>query len=201
LEDQREPCLQHDHFRLRRASFSFAGLVEIANRQPGMMTRICLGIVIAFDTSLVTTLGFFEVEVWWELASLITVMLLGYWLEIRAVSQARGALDALAALLPDTAERIDGAEATIPLQQVNVGDVVLVRPGTRVSADGTVVDGSADVDESMIIGESRAVPKTSGALLIAGTVASGGSLRVRVTAIDEQTAATAQLLRRVKLQH
>ena len=175
--------------------------MEIANRQPGMMTRICLGIVIAFDTSLVTTLGFFEVEVWWELASLITVMLLGYWLEIRAVSQARGALDALAALLPDTAERIDGAEATIPLQQVNVGDVVLVRPGTRVSADGTVVDGSADVDESMIIGESRAVPKTSGALLIAGTVASGGSLRVRVTAIDEQTAATAQLLRRVKLQH
>lgn len=162
---------------------------EIANRQPGMMTLISLGITVAFGTSLAGTLGSFDVEVWWELASLITIMLLGHWLEIRAVSQARGALDALAALLPDTAERIDEADVhTVPLHELHVGDIVLVRPGARVPADGVVVDGSADLDESMITGESRAVPKTPGAQVIAGTITSGGSLRVRVTAIGEQTA-------------
>ena len=138
--------------------FIYGGLVfmrgaigEIAGRQPGMMTLISLGIVVAFGTSLAGTLGLLGIEVWWELASLITIMLLGHWLEMRAVSQARGALDALAALLPDTAERIDGAEVhTVPLHELKVGDIVLVRPGTRVPADGIVVDGSADVDESMI---------------------------------------------------
>ena len=176
--------------------FIYSGLVfirgarsEIANRQPGMMTLISLGIIVAFGTSLAGTLGLLEVEVWWELASLITIMVLGHWLEIRAVSQARSALDALAALLPDTAERLDGTEVhTVPLRELNIGNIVVVRPGTRVPADGTVVDGSADVDESMITGESRRVPKTAGTAVIAGTIASGGSLRVRVTAIGEQTA-------------
>jgi Cu2+-exporting ATPase len=108
---------------------------------------------------------------------------------MRAISQARGALNALAALLPDTAERVSGPEIqTVPLSELHAGDIVLVRPGTRVPADATVVEGAADVDESMITGESRTVPKGPGAAVIAGTVASGGSLRVRVTAVGEQTA-------------
>jgi len=116
-------------------------------------------------------------------------MILGHWLEMRAISQARGALSALAALLPDTAERVSDTEIqTVPLSALRVGDVVLVRPGTRVPADATVAEGAADVDESMITGESRAVSKGPGAAVIAGTVASGGRLRVRVTAVGEQTA-------------
>src|ERR1700694_5695403 len=108
---------------------------------------------------------------------------------MRAISQARGALNALAALLPDTAELVRGAETqTVPLSGLHVGDIVLVRPGTRVPADGIVVEGAADVDESMITGESRTVSKGSGAAVIAGTVASGGSLRVRITAVGEETA-------------
>ncbi len=116
-------------------------------------------------------------------------MILGHWLEMRAISQARGALSALAALLPDTAERVSDTEIqTVPLSALRVGDVVLVRPGTRVPADATVAEGAADVDESMITGESRTVLKGPGAAVIAGTVASGGRLRVRVTAVGEQTA-------------
>jgi Cu2+-exporting ATPase len=176
--------------------FVYGGLVfvrgaqaELADHKPGMMTLISLAIIVAFATSLAATFGLFEIDVWWELASLITIMVLGHWLEMRAISQARGALKALAALLPDTAERVNGAEVqTIPLGELRVGDVVLVRPGTRVPADGVVVEGAADVDESMITGESKTVPKVSGATVVAGTVASGGSLRVRVTAVGEQTA-------------
>ena len=154
-----------------------------------MMTLISLAIIVAFGTSVAATFGFFEVEVWWELASLVTIMVLGHWLEMRAISQARGALNALAALLPDTAERVSGSEIqTVPISELKVGDVVLVRPGTRVPADGTVVEGAADVDESMITGESRTVAKGAGGKVIAGTVASGGSLRVRVTAVGELTA-------------
>jgi Cu2+-exporting ATPase len=116
-------------------------------------------------------------------------MVLGHWLEMRAISQARGALNALAALLPDTAERVSGADTqTVSLSELRVGDVVLVRPGARVPADGTVAEGSADVDESMITGESRTVSKGPGGKVIAGTVASGGSLRVRISAVGEQTA-------------
>jgi P-type Cu2+ transporter len=176
--------------------FVYGGLVfirgargELADRKPGMMTLISLAIIVAFGTSLAATFGLFEIEVWWELASLITIMVLGHWLEMRAISQARGALNALAALLPDTAERVSGTETqTVPISELRVGDVVLVRPGTRVPADGTVVDGSADVDESMITGESRTVSKGLGGKVIAGTVAAGGSLRVRITAVGEQTA-------------
>jgi P-type Cu2+ transporter len=176
--------------------FFYGGLVfvrgawgELANHRPGMMTLISLGIIVAFVTSLVATSGLLEIDVWWEVASLITIMLLGHWLEMRAVSQAHGALNALAALLPDTAERVNGAEVqTLPSSELQVNDIVLVRPGTRVPADGAVVDGLADVDESMITGESKAVSKGPGATVIAGTVASGGSLRVRITAVGEQTA-------------
>jgi Cu2+-exporting ATPase len=176
--------------------FLYGGLVfirgarnELTDRKPGMMTLISLGITVAFFTSLAGTIGLLKIEVWWEVASLITIMLLGHWLQMRAISQAQGALNALAALLPDAADRITGAEIeTVPLSALRVGDVVLVRPGTRVPADGTVVEGTADVDESVITGESRAVSKGPGAAVIAGTVASGGSLRVRVTAVGEQTA-------------
>jgi Cu2+-exporting ATPase len=176
--------------------FVYGGLVfvrgawgELADRKPGMMTLISLAIIVAFGTSLAATFGLFEIEVWWELASLITIMVLGHWLEMKAISQARGALNALAALLPDTAERVSGTETqTVPIAELHLGDIVLVRPGTRVPADGTVVDGSADVDESMITGESRTVSKGPSGKVIAGTVASGGSLRVRITAVGEQTA-------------
>jgi Cu2+-exporting ATPase len=176
--------------------FVYGGLVfvrgawrELADRKPGMMTLISLAIIVAFGTSLAATFGLFEVEVWWELASLITIMVLGHWLEMRAISQARGALNALAALLPDTAERITGTETqTVPLSELHLGDIILVRPGARVAADGTIVEGSADVDESMITGESRTVSKGPGDKVVAGTVAGGGSLRVRITAVGEQTA-------------
>ncbi len=176
--------------------FVYGGLVfirsaagELADRQPGMMTLISLAITVAFVTSLASSLGLFTVEIWWELATLITIMLLGHWLEMRSIAQAQGALAALAALLPDTAERVtDGGTETVPLSALAVDDVVLVRPGARVPADGVVVEGSADVDESMITGESRPVPKEPGDSVVAGTVAEGGSLRVRVTAVGEQTA-------------
>ena len=162
---------------------------ELRDRQPGMMTLIAMAITVAFVTSWAATLGLFEVEIWWELATLITIMLLGHWLEMRSIAQARGALAALADLLPDTAERlVGGAVEVVPLAALAVDDLVLVRPGGRVPVDGTVVDGTADVDESMITGESRAVPKEQGDTVVAGTVAAGGSLRVRVSAVGEATA-------------
>jgi len=176
--------------------FFYGGLVfirgargELADRRPGMMTLISLGIIAAFGTSLAATFGLFDLDVWWELTSLITVMLLGHWMEMRAISQARGALNALAALLPDIAERVKGDETeSVPLSELRVGDIVLVRPGGRAPADGKVVEGCADVDESMITGESKTVPKGPGTKVVAGTVASRGSLRVRITAVGEQTA-------------
>jgi Cu2+-exporting ATPase len=181
---------------LGTAVFVYAGPVflrgassELADREPGMMTLISLAIIVAFGTSLAATFGLFEVDVWWELASLITIMILGHWLEMRSISQARGALNALAALLPDTAERVTGAETqAVPLSDLRIGDIVLVRPGARVPADGTVVEGAADVDESMITGESKPLAKVAGAKVIAGTVVSGGSLRVSIVAIGDQTA-------------
>ena len=162
---------------------------ELGDRQPGMMTLISLAIVVAFVTSWAATLGFFEVEVWWELATLITVMSLGHWLEMRSIMQAKGALKALAELLPDEAERLtDAGTETIRTADLRVDDVALVRPGGRVPADGTVVNGTADVDESMITGESRPVTKERGDEVVAGAVAAGGSLRVRVDKVGEDTA-------------
>jgi len=162
--------------------FAYGGLVflrgartELGDRQPGMMTLISLAIAVAFVASWAATLGIFEVDVWWELATLITVMSLGHWLEMRAIRQARGALSALAALLPDTAERVIGdVVETVPIGELRLRDVVLIRPGARVPADGEVVEGSADVDESMITGESRAVGKEPGDRLPARTPRPGG---------------------------
>src|SRR5712672_1296172 len=156
--------------------FVYGGLVfirgawgELADHKPGMMTLISLAIIVAFGTSLAATFGLFEIEVWWELASLIPIMILGNWLEMRDINQARVALNHLAALLPDTAERVTGADTqSVPLSVLRIGDIVLVRPGARVPTDGTVIEGSADVDESMITGESKAVPKGMGARVVAG---------------------------------
>jgi Cu2+-exporting ATPase len=176
--------------------FFYGGLVfirgaqrELADRQPGMMTLISLAIMVAFITSWAGTLGLFDVEIWWELATLITIMLLGHWLEMRSIAQAHGALAALAELLPDTAERVtENGTEVVALTQLRDADVILVRPGARVAADGVVIDGAADVDESLITGESRPVSKGVGDGVIAGAVAAGGSLRVRVTATGDATA-------------
>jgi P-type Cu2+ transporter len=167
-----------------------AGAVsELRARQPGMMTLISLAITVAFVASAATVLGLLDLEFWWELAALIVIMLLGYWLEVRAVGQARGALQALAELLPDEAERVqDGAVETVPVSALAAGDVVLVRPGGRVPADGEVVDGTADMDESMITGESRPVGRDEGDRVVAGTVATDSALRVRVDRVGEDTA-------------
>ena len=162
---------------------------ELAARLPEMMTLISLAIIVAFVASWAATIGLFAVDVWWELATLIAVMSLGHWLEMHSIMQAQGALSALAELLPDTAERITAAGTErVPLDALALGDVVLVRPGARVPADGIVVEGEADVDESMVTGESTPVAKSPGSKVVAGTVAAGGSLRVRVTAVGDQTA-------------
>ena len=164
---------------------------ELRRRQPGMMTLISLAITVAYVYSMaIFFLGSGE-AFFWELVTLIDVMLLGHWLEMRSVRQASGALDALAKLLPDTAEVImpDGAVMEHPASHLKTGDMVLVRPGASVPADGVVVDGETDLNEAMITGESRPVQKSAGDPVIAGTVNSGdSSLRVEVTAVGDDTA-------------
>ena len=162
---------------------------EIRDRLPGMMTLISLAISVAFLFSLAVTFGFPGSDLWWELATLVTIMVLGHWVEMRSISQAQGALKELAKLLPDTAVRVvaDRTE-TVSVSELRAGDLVLIRPGAAVPADGVVRDGSSDVNESMITGESRPVRKDSGAKVIAGTVNGAGSLRVEVTGTGESTA-------------
>ncbi len=169
--------------------FLQGGLHEIEDRQPGMMLLISMAIVVAYGASMATSLGAFEMDFWWELAALVTIMLLGHWQEMKAIGQARGALAALAELLPDDAERVasDGSVTSVPAADLAVGDLVLVRPGGRVPADGEIVDGRAALDESMITGESRAVPKEAGDRVVAGTVTTDSTLRVRVTAVGSDT--------------
>jgi Cu2+-exporting ATPase len=136
-----------------------------------------------------TSLDWLDLEFWWELALLVTIMLLGHWQEMKAIGQARGALAALAELLPDEAELVDGEDIRgVPLDELSIGDIVLVRAGGRVPADGVIVDGAAEFDESMITGESRPVAKAAGDRVVAGTVSTDSSVRVRVTAVGEDTA-------------
>ncbi len=162
---------------------------EIRPWQPGMMLLIAMAITVAYVASLATSLGLFDTEIWWELALLIAVMLLGHWVEMRAVGQATGALEALAEMLPDEAERVtdDGGTETVKVTELVVGDVVLVRPGGRVPADGEIVEGAADVDESMITGESTPVSRSEGERVVAATVVADASLRVRVEAVGDDT--------------
>ncbi|MDF2730874.1 MAG: heavy metal translocating P-type ATPase [Acidimicrobiia bacterium] len=162
---------------------------EVRDRQPGMMLLIGMAITVAYLASLATTIGWFDLDFWWELAALITIMLLGHWMEMRAIGQARGALAALAELLPDEAERIiDGEPETVPISSLAVGDLVLVRPGARVPADGVITTGGAEMDESMVTGESKPVPKGIGENVVAGTVATDSAIRVEVTAVGDDTA-------------
>ncbi|HEX5438268.1 MAG TPA: copper-translocating P-type ATPase [Gemmatimonadaceae bacterium] len=162
---------------------------ELRHGRPGMMTLIALAILVAFVFSVAVTAGVHGVALWWELATLVTIMLLGHWLEMRSVSQAQGALRELAKLLPDTATRVVGDRLEdVDVSALREGDIVLVRPGASVPADGVVRQGRSAVNESMITGESRPVAKTAGARVIGGTVNGDGSLRVEVTRTGEQTA-------------
>jgi Cu2+-exporting ATPase len=162
---------------------------ELRDRLPGMMTLIALAIGVAFVFSVAVTVGYPGMPLWEELSTLVTVMLLGHWIEMRSISQAQGALKELAKLLPSTAVRIaDGREEEVPLSSLRDGELVLVRPGARTPADGLVESGESAVDESMITGESRPVKKRGGDRIIAGTVNGAGSLRVQVTGTGERTA-------------
>jgi Cu2+-exporting ATPase len=162
---------------------------ELKDRLPGMMTLIALAICVAFFFSAAVTLGFPGMPLWEELATLVTIMLLGHWLEMRSITQAQGALGELAKLLPDKAVRLkDESVEEVPVSELREGDLVLVRPGARVPADGAVRSGESGVDEAMITGESAAVKKRAGDKVVAGTVNGAGSLRVEVTGTGERTA-------------
>jgi Cu2+-exporting ATPase len=177
------------------AVFAYGGWVfiqgavqEIRDRLPGMMTLIALAISVAFVFSVAVTLGFPGMPLWEELATLVAIMVLGHWIEMRSISQAQGALNELAKLLPNTAVRLVGDRTEeVPVSELREGDLLLVRPGASVPADGEVVAGSSSVNEAMITGESRPVRKEEGAGVIAGTTNGEGSLRVRVTGTGDRT--------------
>ncbi len=164
---------------------------ELKARQPGMMLLIALAITTAFISSMGASLGLLshELDFWWELALLVVIMLLGHWIEMRSLAQTTSALDSLAALLPDEAERVtaDGTETVSP-DDLQLDDVVIVRPGARVPADGRITQGSAEFDESMITGESRTVRRGEGDQVVAGTVATDSGVRIAVTAVGDDTA-------------
>jgi P-type Cu2+ transporter len=176
--------------------FVYGGLVflkgaahELKARLPGMMTLISLAIMVAFVFSWVVEFGLIEAEaLWWELATLVTIMLLGHWIEMRSIKQARGALQELAKLLPDTATRLtEAGEERVPVDELRDGDMVLVRPGESVPADGIVRKGESDLNEAMITGESRPSKKREGDEVIAATINGEGALQVEVTGTGENT--------------
>jgi Cu2+-exporting ATPase len=171
--------------------FLTGAVAEFRARKPGMMMLIALAITVAFVASWGASLGVIDgdLDFWWELALLIVIMLLGHWIEMRSLAQTSSALESLAALLPDQAEKVvgDDVERVTPAD-LQPGDIVIVRPGSRVPADGTVTEGTADVDESMITGESRPVSRGPGSRVVAGTVATDTAIRVRVTAVGDDTA-------------
>ena len=178
------------------AVFFYGGLVfvrgavrELEDRLPGMMTLISLAISVAFLFSVAVTLGYPGAPLWEELSSLVTIMLLGHWIEMRSISQAQGALGELAKLLPAAVVRVRGTDTEeIPISELREGDVVLVRPGASVPADGLIQQGESALNESMITGESSPVDKNPGDRVIAGTINGSGSLRVEVTGTGERTA-------------
>ncbi len=171
--------------------FYTGALTELRDRQPGMMLLITTGITVAFAASWAATLGLVDtdLEFWWELALLVVVMLLGHWVEMRSLARSSSALESLAELLPEQAERVAGEHVVrVPPDELATDDIVVGRPGSRVPADGEVVSGSAAVDESMLTGESTPVQRETGARVVAGSIATGSALRVRVTAVGEETA-------------
>ncbi|TLP72778.1 heavy metal translocating P-type ATPase [Nesterenkonia sphaerica] len=171
--------------------FLSGALSEIRTRQPGMMLLIGLAITVAFLASWSASLGLVDHQLnfWWEMALLIVIMLLGHWIEMRSLAHTMSALDSLAALLPDEAEKIVGSDIVkVAPAELRVGDTVIVRPGASVPADGTIVDGTAHMDESMVTGESKPVRRETGEPVVAGTVATDSGVRVEVTAVGDQTA-------------
>ncbi len=171
--------------------FLTGAISEIRSRKPGMMLLIGLAITVAFIASWGASLRILDHELnfWWELALLVVIMLLGHWIEMRSLAQTTSALDSLAALLPDEAEKVDGDQVvTVAPAELVVGDVVIVRPGSSVPADGKIIEGSASMDESMVTGESKTVRRETGQHVVAGTVATDSGLRVEVTATGEDTA-------------
>lgn len=171
--------------------FLTGAVSEIQARQPGMMLLIALALSVAFIASWGATLRILDHELnfWWELALLVVIMLLGHWIEMRSLAQTTSALDSLAALLPDEAEKVEGDDVvTIAPAELVVGDIVIVRPGAAVPADGQIIDGSASMDESMVTGESATVRRGQGENVVAGTVATDSGLRLEVTAIGDDTA-------------
>lgn len=171
--------------------FLTGAVSEIRSRKPGMMLLIALAITVAFVSSWGASLNLLDrgLNFWWELALLVVIMLLGHWIEMRSLAQTTSALDSLAALLPDEAEKIDGDEVVkVTPADLEVGDVVIVRPGASVPADGTIVDGSASMDESMVTGESKTVRRGEGEHVVAGTIATDSGLRIEVTATGGDTA-------------
>jgi Cu2+-exporting ATPase len=171
--------------------FLTGAVAEIKQRKPGMMLLIGLAITVAFVASWGASLGILDhaLDFWWELALLIVIMLLGHWIEMRSLAQTSTALESLAALLPDQAERLDGEEIeVVSPADLAVGDLVIVRPGSRVPADGKIEQGTADIDESMVTGESRPVSRGPGDSVVAGTVATDTAIRVRITAVGDDTA-------------
>ena len=169
--------------------FLEGGRQEFKDRQPGMMLLIAMAITVAYVASMATSLDAFDLDFWWELALLVTIMLLGHWQEMKALGQAQDAVAALAELLPDEAERVldDGSVEPVAIDSLQAGDVVLVRSGARVPADGEIMDGSAELDESMITGESKPVAKDIGDRVVAGTVSTDSAIRVRIDAVGEET--------------
>lgn len=171
--------------------FLTGGISELRSRKPGMMLLIALAITVAFVSSWGSSLGLLDPQLnfWWELALLVVIMLLGHWIEMRSLAQTSSALDSLAALLPDEAERlVDGEIVKVAPAELVLGDLVLVRPGGSIPADGRILEGSASINESMVTGESLAVRRGAGDLVVAGTVAVDSGLRVEITAVGEDTA-------------
>ncbi|MCL5733724.1 MAG: heavy metal translocating P-type ATPase [Patescibacteria group bacterium] len=161
---------------------------ELKAKLPGMMTLIALAIITAYIYSAVVILGGWPGDLLWELATLITIMLLGHWIEMKSVSDAQGALKTLSKLLPDMAEIITGSETKkVALAELKIGNIVLARPGGKIPADGEVVEGDSEVDEAMITGESKPVVKKIGDSVIAGTINGDGSLKIKITKIGEDT--------------
>ncbi|MCC7509158.1 MAG: copper-translocating P-type ATPase [Planctomycetes bacterium] len=161
---------------------------ELRARLPGMMTLISLAVTVAFVYSIAVTFGLPGMALWFELSTLVAIMLLGHWIEMRSINQAQGALNELARLLPDMAVRLNGDQVEeVPVSALRDGDLLLIRPGASVPADGIVREGDSSVNESMLTGESALVKKAPGQEVIAGTINGAGSLRVEVTGTGDRT--------------
>ena len=190
------PGASYVPFVLSSFIFFYGGMVfirgavgELRSRQPGMMTLISMAISVSFGYSVAVQFGLNGEAFFWELATLVTIMLLGHWLEMASVMKAESALEAIKQLLPDTAEKLVGGKTQkVPVSQLKVGDLVLIRPGSGIPVDGVIVEGSSSVNEAAISGESEPVSKSLGDKVIAGTINQDGSLTIKVTEIGDDTA-------------